>query len=60
MAIKLSTPRGHTPTLGRPITPAQLWKELTPAQQRDIHRTLTTIAREWLVTLSPREATHDE
>jgi hypothetical protein len=60
MAIKLSTPRGRTPTLVCPIAPAQLWKELTPAQQRDIRQTLTTLAREWLVTLSPRETTRDE
>lgn len=60
MAIKLSTPRYHTPLRVRPIPPAQLWKALTPAQQREIRETLTTIAREWLVTLSPGEASHDE
>lgn len=60
MAAKLSTPRDRTPTLVRPITPAQLWKELTPAQQLDIRKTLTTIGREWLVRLNSREVTPDE
>jgi hypothetical protein len=60
MAAKRSTPRDRTPTLVRLITPAQLWQELTPAQQLGLRETLTTIGREWLVARSPREATPDE
>ena len=60
MAAKRSTPRDRTPTLVRLITPAQLWQELTPAQQLGLRETLVTVCREWWVTLNPRETSRDE
>jgi hypothetical protein len=63
MATTLSPPGDRLPTRTvpcRPIVPAALWPALTPVQQQHVRQTLAAIYREWLVTLSPKEATPDE
>ena len=63
MATETSTP-GDRPqtrtTPSRPIVPAALWPALTPVQQQHVRETLAAVCREWLITTSPREVTHDE
>jgi hypothetical protein len=63
MATETSTPGDRPQTRATPscpIVPATLWPALTPVQQQHVRETLAAVCREWLITMNPREVTHDE
>jgi hypothetical protein len=60
MATETLTPKDRTPTRTHPISPAQLWKELSPAQQLSLRETLTAVCRQWLAGPHAGEARRDE
>jgi hypothetical protein len=53
----------NRPALVGPIPPSQLWRELTPTQQRQVRQTIVAICQQWLALVTPdktAEEPHDE
>jgi hypothetical protein len=60
MTAETLTPKDRTPARTHPISPAQLWKELSPAQQLSLRETLTAVCQQWLVMSGAAEVSQDE